>query len=60
MNFFKRENPKNALEGLDRAQEMLEERYQKKQITLEQYSAQCMEFMKKREKYQKQLDRQKK
>ncbi len=60
MNFFKRENPKTVLEGLDRAQEMLDERYEKKQITIEQYQQQCMEFAKKREKYQKQLDRQKK
>ncbi len=58
MTFFKRENPKTALEGIDRALELLNERYEKKQITIEQYQKQCMEFAQKREKYQKQLDKQ--
>ena len=58
MNFFKRENPKNELEGLDRALEILNDRFEKKQITLEQYQKQCLEFAKKREKYEKMLAKQ--
>lgn len=57
INFFKRENPKNEIEGIDRAMELLNERYEKKQITIEQFQKQAMEFAKKREKYQKQLDK---
>ncbi len=53
MIFYKKEAPKNLLEGLDRAQEMLDERLKNKQITLDQYKRQCLEFAKKRAKYQK-------
>ena len=34
---FTKRNPKTKLEGLDRACEILNERYQKKQITIEQF-----------------------
>lgn len=46
------------IEGIDRALEVLNERYEKKQISIEQYQKQAMEFGKRREKYQKQLDKQ--
>ena len=48
-------NPKTKLEGLDRALELLNDRYQKKQISIEQYQKQCEKFGKLREKYQKEL-----
>ncbi len=54
-NLFKREDPKNVLEGLDRAQAMLDDRYQKKLIPLEVYQKQSLEFRKRREKYEKKL-----
>lgn len=60
MNFFKRENPKTELEGLDKAQKILDERFEKKQITIEQYQKQCIEFGKRREKYEKMLIKQNK
>lgn len=59
--FFKpKENPQTLLEGLDQAQKLLDERYEKKQITIETYKKQALEFGKRREKYQKMLDRQNK
>lgn len=53
--FFKPINPKNELESLDRALEILQDRYEKKAISLEVFSKQCREIAKKREKYQKKL-----
>ena len=55
MFFMKKENPKTILEGLDRAQEMLDQRLEAKLITPEMYQKQSMEFRKKREKYEKKL-----
>ncbi len=52
-NFFRRMNPETEEEGLDRAAEVLERRYQNKEITLEQYKAQAMEIRRKREQLQK-------
>lgn len=54
-----KQDPKSLLEGLDKAQALLDERYEKHQITLEQYKSQAMEFMKKREKYEKLAKKQK-
>ncbi len=51
-NFFRKLNPQTEEEGLDRAAEMLERRYQNKEITIEQYRAKAMEIQKKREKLQ--------
>ncbi len=59
MNFFKRENPKTILEGLDRAQEVMDERYQKGQMSLEAYQKQAMAFRKQREKYEKKVKKNK-
>lgn len=53
--FFDRKDPKTELEGLERAQKILDERYQKNQILPEVYQKQCMEFQKRREKYEKKL-----
>lgn len=54
---FKRENPKTVLEGLDRSQKLLDERLEKKQVSLEYYQKQSLEFRKKREKYEKKLNK---
>lgn len=56
--FFQNKNPKTELEGLDRALEILQDRYDKKVITIEQFSKQCQEIAKKRQKYQKKLEKQ--
>lgn len=56
--FFQNKNPKTELEGLDRALEILQDRYDKKAITIEQFSKQCQEIAKKRQKYQKKLEKQ--
>ncbi len=55
--FFKPKDPKTELEGLDRALEILQDRYEKKTISLDEFSRQCQEIAKKREKYQKKLDK---
>lgn len=55
--FFKPKDPKTELEGLDRALEILQDRYEKKTISLDDFSRQCQEIAKKREKYQKKLDK---
>ena len=48
--FFQRKDPKTELEGLDRALEILQDRYDKKAITIEVFSKQCQEIAKKRAK----------
>ena len=57
---FKKENPETIIEGLDKALEILKERYEKKIITLEEFSKQCEQLGKKREKYFKKLEKQNK
>lgn len=52
---FKPIDPKSELEGLDKALEILQDRYDKKAITIEQFSIECQKIAKKREKYQKKL-----
>ena len=56
--FFQNKDPKTELEGLDRALEILQDRYDKKAISLDDFSRQCQEIAKKREKYQKKLEKQ--
>ena len=56
--FFKPKDPKTELEGLDRALEILQDRYDKKAISLDDFSRQCQEIAKKREKYQNKLEKQ--
>lgn len=53
--FFERKNPQTELDGLDKALEILKDRYEKKLITLEEFSKQCEDISKKRVKYEKQL-----
>ena len=53
--FLDRKDPKTELEGLERAQKILDERYQKGQVMSEVYRKQCLEFQKRREKYEKKL-----
>lgn len=53
--FLDRKNPKTELEGLDRAQQILDERYKRGQVLPEVYTKQCLEFQKRREKYEKKL-----
>lgn len=55
MGLFTREDPKTILEGLNKAQKLLDERYDKKLVSPEVYRNQSLEFMKKREKYEKKL-----
>ena len=53
--FLDRKDPKTELEGLDRAQKILDERYSRHQVPEEFYRKQCLEFQKRREKYEKKL-----
>ena len=57
--FLERKDPKTELEGLDRAQKILDERYQRQQVPEEVYRRQCLEFQKRREKYEKKLGKKK-
>ncbi len=55
-NFFKKNNKEQALkelEGLKKSYEFLNERYQKKAITLEQFRIQCESLTKKIDKCEK-------
>lgn len=58
MLFFKKMDVtegKRALESLNKAQKLLDERFEKKQIDFGAYQKQCQEFGKRREKLRKQL-----
>jgi len=59
MMLFGRKSPKTELEGIDKALEILNQRYEKKLITIEQYQAQALEFGKRREKCLKKLEKKK-
>ena len=50
---FLRKEPKNEIESIDKALEILKQRYDKKEITIETFSKQCNEFAKRREKLMK-------
>ena len=52
---FERKDPKTELEGLDRAIELLNDRYQKKLINIEEFNKKSIEFGKRKEKYLKKL-----
>lgn len=58
--FFDRKDPKTELEGLEKAQKILDERLEKKQVSLEYYQKQSLEFLRQREKYEKKLKKQEK
>lgn len=53
--FFKpnKQEAKRTLESLEKAQAILDERFEKKQIPIEAYHKQCQEFGKRREKLRK-------
>lgn len=58
MLFFKKMDVtegKRALESLNKAQKLLDERFEKKQIDFGAYQKQCQEFGKRREKLRKHL-----
>ncbi len=57
--FFKPINPKTELDSLERALEILQDRYAKKVITIEQFSKECEKIAKKKEKYLKLIQKQK-
>ena len=49
--FLDRKDPKTELEGLERAQKILDERYERGQVPHEVYIRQSQEFGKRKEKY---------
>jgi len=56
MFLFKKESKtdaKNALESLEKAQKVLDERFEKGQMPANVYQKQCLEFGKRREKLRK-------
>ena len=52
---FMRKDPKTELEGLERAQKILDDRYNKGQILPEVYMKQSLEFQKRREACEKRM-----
>lgn len=55
---FKRVDPKTELEGIDRAIEILNDRFQKKLISLEEFNRKSVEFGKRKAKCLKKLEKQ--
>ncbi|MBE6147084.1 MAG: hypothetical protein E7168_01970 [Firmicutes bacterium] len=56
--FLDRKDPKSELEGIERAQKILDERYERHQVPEEVYRKQCMVFMERRQKYEEKLRKQ--
>jgi len=56
--FFDRKDPKTELEGLERAQKILDERFQKGQVPNEVYMKQSREFGERKAKYIEKLKKQ--
>ena len=54
---FRRVNPKTELEGIDRAIEILNDRFQKKLISLDEFNKKSLEFGKRKAKYFKKLEK---
>lgn len=54
---FKRVDPKTEIEAIDRAIEILNDRYEKKLISLDEFSKKSLEFGKRKEKYLKKLEK---
>ena len=59
MGIFRLKDPKTEMEGLDRALEILQMRYEKKAISIDEFSRQCQAIVKKREKYERRLKKKK-
>ena len=55
--FLDRKDPKTELEGIERGQRLLNERFERKQVSKEVYLKQCENFRKQREKYEKKLSK---
>ena len=55
MFLFKKQDPEKELEYLKKAFDILNERYQKKTISLQEFTKQCEELTKKIEKCQKKI-----
>lgn len=56
-DLFSKQNYEAELESLLKAQEILDERFKKKQVSNETYSKKSLEFMKKREKLEKKIEK---
>ena len=54
---FLKKNEDQILEGFEKTLKLLPERYEKKLITLEEFSKKCEELGKKKEKYLKKLEK---
>ncbi len=57
-SFLDRKDPKTELEGLEKAQAILDERFKRGQVPNEIYMKQTMEFNKRKEKYINKLKKQ--
>ena len=54
---FRRVDPKTELEGIDRAVEILNDRFQKKLISLEDFNKKSLEFGKRKAKCLKRIEK---
>ena len=54
---FKRVDPKTEIEGIDRAVEILNDRFQKKLISLEEFNKKSLEFCKRKAKCLRKLEK---
>ena len=54
---FRRVDPKTELEGIDRAVEILNDRFQKKLISLEEFNTKSLEFGRRKAKCLKKLEK---
>ena len=54
---FKRVNPETELEGIERAVEILNDRFKKKLISLEDFNKKSLEFGKRKERCLKKLEK---
>lgn len=54
---FRKVDPKKEIEGIDRAVELLNDRYEKKLISLEEFNKKSLEFGKRKAKCLKKLEK---
>ena len=54
---FRRVDPKTELEGIDRAVEILNDRFEKKLISLEEFNKKSLEFGKRKAKCLKRIEK---
>ena len=55
---FRKVDPKTEIEGIDRAVELLNDRYEKKLISLEEFNKKSLEFGRRKAKCLKKLEKQ--